>query len=433
MSLAVALSSRLARGRQSLGAMRNPEFRKYWFATLASVLGFQMVSFSQLWLVRQLEPNPLWLGAVGLATGVPSIALTLFGGVLADRVDQRRLIMVTQTLTGVFTALLATLTLLDVVQVWHILAIAFLIGAVNAFDGPARQAIFPDLIERKDLMNAVALNSSIWQGSRMVAPMLAGIIVAAFGTETALFVGAAGFLSMAALISSLKISQAQKQRGRSALQDLFQGAKFVRDSSLFSSLIAMTFFNSFFGMAYLQLMPIFTIDILHKSAAAQGALMSAGGIGALLGTACAAFLGRFPRRGLLILAGSLLFGGMIVGFGLSHWYGLSLGLLLLAGFCQSIYMISIMSTLQMKVPDELRGRVMGIYGMTYNLMPLGGMLAGGVASVLSAPFAVAAGGGAVSGYALLNGAFSRTVRGLKADPPHAGGREAEAGRAGAWR
>lgn len=426
MSLALAVSSRLARGRESLGAMRNPEFRKYWFATLASVLGFQMVNFSQLWLVRQLEPNPLWLGAVGLATGVPSIVLTLFGGVLADRVDQRRLIMATQTLTGVFTALLATLTLLDVVQVWHILAIAFLIGAVNAFDGPARQALFPDLIERKDLMNAVALNSSIWQGSRMVAPMLAGIIVAAFGTETALFVGTAGFLGMAVLVSRIKVPAIQRQRGHSALQDLFQGAKFVRDNSLFSSLMAMTFFNSFFGMAYLQLMPIFTIDILHKSAAAQGALMSAGGIGALLGTVCSAFLGRFPRRGLLILAGSLLFGGLIVGFGLSHWYGLSLGLLFLAGFCQSIYTIAIMSTLQMRVPGQLRGRVMGIYGMTYNLMPLGGMLAGGVASVLSAPFAVAAGGGAVSGFAVISGAFNRTIRQLRADPKPSGAEHAHA-------
>lgn len=420
MANGASLSGRLGRGRVALGAMRYPEFRKYWLATLASVIGFQMVMFSQLWLVRQLEEDPLWLGFVGLANGIPSIVLTLFGGVVADRIDQKRLIMLTQTLMGSLVLLLAVLTFLRVVEVWHVIAIAFFSGAVNAFDAPARQTIFVNLIDRKEMVSAVALNSSIWPGSRMVAPMFAGVIIAAFSTATSLFIGAAGYLAMAVLIARLKAPPVTRSPRHGALHDLMQGARYVRDNVLFSSLIGMTFFNSFFGMAYLQLMPIFTIDVLKKSAAAQGALMSASGIGALLGTAVAALLGRVQRRGLLIVLGSACVGMLIVGFGLSHWYALSLTFLFLAGFCQSIYMISIMSTLQMKVPDELRGRVMGIHGMTYNLMPLGGMLAGGVASVLSAPFAVAIGGGAVSGFALFNGAFNRTVRGLKAEQEPAG-------------
>ncbi|MBM3945881.1 MAG: MFS transporter [SAR202 cluster bacterium] len=424
-----SLNGRTKRRGIPLGAMRYPEFRKYWFATLASVIGFQMVMFSQLWLVRQLEESPLWLGAVGMANGVPSIVLTLFGGVLADRIPQKRLIMLTQTLMGSLVLLLAVLTMLGVVEVWHVLAIGFVSGAVNAFDAPARQAIFPNLIERKEMVSAVALNSSIWQGTRMVAPMFSGIIIAAFGTSTSLFIGAAGFLSMAVLISRLNVPLVTRTRRNSAVHDLVEGARYVRDNVLFSSLIGMTFFNSFFGMAYLQLMPIFTIDVLKKSAAAQGALMSAGGVGALLGTAVVALLGRVRRRGLLIVFGSACFGMLIVGFGLSHWYLLSIAFLFLSGFFQSVYMISIMSTLQMKVPDDLRGRVMGIYGMTYNLMPLGGMLAGGVASALSAPFAVAVGGGAVTGFALFNGAFHRTVRGLRAEMSQDGGREAAAGAA----
>ena len=414
--MAQAYKTRLAKGTQVLSALRYPQYRKYWFATLASVSGFQIVMFSQLWLVRQLEENPIWLGSVGLALGVPAILLNLFGGVVADKFDQRRLIMVTQALSGSFIFLLATLTLLGVVQVWHILAIAFCTGAVQAFDQPARAAIFPHLIDRKDLMNAVALDSAIWQGMRIIAPAMAGIIIATASTEASLYVGSAGFLGMVALISWLKVPPIQRAEGGSPLQNLFQGAQFVRNNSLFSSLIAMTFFNSFFGMAYIQLMPIFTIDVLHKGATAQGVLLSAGGVGALLGTVTVAIMGRFPHRGWLILGGSALYGGFVAGFGLSHWYYVSMGVLFLAGYAQSIYMILLMGTLQMRVPDELRGRVMGIYGMTYNIMPLGGMLSGVIASVLSAPFAVALGGSAVSGFAFLSGIFNRQIRRLGNEP-----------------
>ncbi|MBI4300459.1 MAG: MFS transporter [Chloroflexi bacterium] len=411
-----AIGSHLTRNRGMLGAMRYPEYRKYWFATLASVIGFQMVTFSQLWLIRQLEKDPIWLGSVGLATGMPAIVLNLFGGVVADRLDQRRLIMATQTASATLILLLATLTLLGIVQVWHVLVIAFCNGTVQAFDQPARQAILPHLIDRKDLMNAVALNSSIWQGTRIVAPMLAGLIIAAAGTEASLYAGSAGFLSMVFLISRLKVPQIERPTHGTPLQNLLQGARFVRDNSLFSSLIGMTFFNSFFGLAYIQLMPIFAVDILHKGATAQGTLAGAGGIGALLGTAAVALMGRFAHRGWLLLGGSAIFGGFVVAFGLSHWYYVSIGLLFLAGFSQSVYMISVMSTLQARVPDQLRGRVMGIYGMTYNIMPVGGMASGLIASSLGAPFAVALGGSAVSGFAFLSGAFNRRVRRLGSEP-----------------
>lgn len=409
------MNSSLARAKQALGAMRYPEYRKYWFATLASVSGFQIVMFSQFWLVRQLEEDPIWLGAVGLATGLPAILLNLFGGVLADRVDQRRLIMFTQATTGCLVFLLATLTLLDIVKVWHVLAIAFCSGAIQAFDQPARHALFPHLIERKELMTAVALNSSIWQGTRIVAPAIAGMVIAVAGTEAALYAGSGGFLTMGLLTTRLKVPPIPKAISNNALADLLQGARFVRDNSLFSSLIAMTFFNSFFGMSYIALMPVFTVDILGKGATAQGILVSASGAGALLGTASAAMLGTFQKRGWLILLGGAFSGGFLIAFGLSEWFLLSIGCLFLIGFFQSIYMISIMTTLQMRVPDELRGRVMGIYSMTYSIMPLGAMVGGLLASLASAPFAMVFGGSAVSGFAFLSGTINRKVRQLRSD------------------
>lgn len=402
-------------GLKVLGAMRYSEFRKYWFATLASVIGFQMFMFSQLWLVRQLEENPIWLGALGLATGIPAIVLNLFGGVVADRFDRKRVIMGTQILSGLLIFILAILTFLEIVLVWHVLFIAFLNGAVRAFNQPAHQALFPHLIERSALMNAVALTSSIWQSTRVMAPAFAGIIISIFDTEVSLFVSSLAFLvgfTLMALVNAPSIPKAER---KGAIHDLLLGARFVLHDALFSTLIAMTFFNSFFGMIYLQLMPVFVVDILNMGAKAQGFLVSVGGIGALLGTLVATVLGRFPHRGWLILSGSTLFGGFIFSFGLSGVFVLSLVLIFLAGFFQSIYMISIMTSLQMRVPDELRGRVMGIYGMTYNLMPMGGMLGGVIASVVGAPFAVAFGGSAVSGFSILMAIKNRNIRQLGND------------------
>lgn len=402
---------------QALGSMRYPEFRKYWLATLASVLGFQMFMFSQLWLMRQLEENPIWLGALGMASGVPAVVLNLFGGVVADRFDRRRVIMTTQILSGILIFSLATLTILGIVEVWHLLLIAFCYGAVGAFNQPAHQALFPHLIERQELMNAVALTSAIWQSNRVMAPALAGVIIAIFSTEFSLYVASFAFLVGFLLMLWVNAPEIPRGKRQGAIQDLFQGARFVIHDSLFSTLIALTFFNSFFGMSYLQLMPIFVVDILKMGARAQGFLVSFGGIGALLGTFTATVLGKFPHRGWLILSGSMLFGGFILGFGLSQLYMISLGCLFFAGFFQSIYMISVMTSLQMRVPDELRGRVMGIYGMTYNLMPLGGMVGGIVASVFSAPFAVSLGGSAVSGFSVMMTGFNRSIRHLGHDLP----------------
>jgi MFS family permease len=408
----VSLYNLGGRWLKPMGAMRYSEYRKYWVATTASVLGFHMVMFAQLWLVRQLEENPIWLGAVGLATGAPAVLLTLFGGVIADKMDQRRLIMTTQTLLALLTVVLGLLTLLDIVQVWHILLIALLGGAIQAFDNPARMALFPHLVHRDELVNAVALTSSIWPMSRIIAPAITGIIIVIGSTEASLFTAGFGFFGMAIIISRLNIPPIPRSTGKSTMNDLLDGARFVRNNSIFASLITMSFFNSFFGLGYMQLMPVFTVDILQKGAAAQGSLVSAGGVGAFLGTISIAFLGRFPHQGWLIIVGSALFGAFIAGFGLSHWFNVSIVLLFLASFLQSIYLVSIISTLQMRVPDELRGRVMSIYGMTFNIMPIGGMFAGIVASIASAPIAVAIGGGAVSIFSVFSALTNRQVRHL---------------------
>ena len=395
-------------------AFRYPAFRIFWYGMLASVSGFQMLRFGQFWLIFQITESPLALGYVGLANGVPAVLLNLFGGVAADKIDQRRLIMVAQSIIAVLVFVLATLTLLDIVKVWHILTMAFLAGAVEAFDQPARRALFPHLIDRKDMMSAVAMNSAIWPGTRIMAPAVAGLIIAWAGTATTFYISAAGFLTMAVVVYGLKVPKVASRPSTSTIHDLREGLSFVGKNSMFSYLIGMTFFSSFFGMAYIPLMPLFATEILRVGAAGQGWLMGLGGVGSLLTTIWFAAKGGNVSRSLLIIGGGMMSGISVVAFALtSIWIGsfvLALALMFLVGVFNTMQNTALQASMQMLVPDHIRGRVMGLYGMTYNIRPLGGMQAGALAGLITAPFAIAVGGLAVTIFAIGSAVASRNVR-----------------------
>ena len=397
-------------------ALTYPAYRDYWLGTIASVLGFQMFMFGQLWLMHQLRDAPIFLGFVGLAQAAPAVALTLFGGVFADRVNRRALIITTQITNAVLILALGVLTATGLVQPWEILMIGFITGAVNAFDQPTRQAIFPQLIERRAMVSAVALNSSVWQGMRIVAPAVAGFVIAVSGTAIVFFLAAAGFLVMAAVMFRLKIAPLPEKAKSSPMKDMADGLKFIKGDSVFSFLIGMTFFSSFFGMAHLTLMPIFAVDILHQGAKGQGILLSLSGVGALTATIWLSSQANFHRKGLLIIGSAVLYGLTIVAFALSARYvnsfPLAMGLMLASGVFNSLYMVSVMSSLQMLVPDQMRGRVMGFFGMTYNLMPLGGLVAGAAASVISTPFAVSLGAFLVVVFALGPAMANKQIRNI---------------------
>ena len=397
-------------------ALRYPQYRNYWFGTLASVCGFQMLMFAQGWLTYELTGSPLYLGYVAVASAVPSIALNLFGGVFADRLDKRKLIFYTQLLTAAIIFTLAFLTLFKVVRVEHIIALAFAAGAVNAFDQPARQALYPHLIDRRVIMSAVALNSAIWQGTRIVAPAVAGLIIGLIGTATAIFIAGAGFVVMAVVILALRLPRIESGSTGSAFGALWEGLRFISGNTIFSFLIAMTFFNSFFGMAYITMMPAFAVDVLKVGPDGQGILMTVGGVGALGVTMLLSSAGNFHRKGLLIIGGGLAFGLSIVAFALTSMFigsfYLALALMFVMGISSSTYMISIMSSLQLLVPDRMRGRVMGFYGMTWSIMPLGGMQAGAIAAFVGVPVAVAIGGGFVAAFALGPALVNRQVRNI---------------------
>ena len=397
-------------------ALRYRDYRNYWFGTLASVTGFQMFQFGQLWLIYELTESPLYLGYVGLAQAIPAIVLNLVGGVVADRFNRRILILSTQILNAALIAILATLTLLGQVEVWHVLVIAFCSGAVNAFDQPARQAIYPTLITPSVMTSAVALNSAIWQGVRIIAPALAGFIISAAGTSTVFYLASVGFIVMAFVMVRLTVPPSEDRPPTSPIGDLVQGLKFIKDNFIFTFLIGMTFFNSFFGMSYMTMMPVFAVDILKVGAEGQGQLLSISGLGALLITLFLGSRSHLAHEGFRVIGGAVLFGITVAAFAItSQFVGsfpLALTLMFIIGVCSSIYMIAIMTSLQLMVPDNMRGRVMGFYSMTWSILPLGGMQAGAIANAIGAHWALVIGGAAVVLFALGPAMLNHQIRNL---------------------
>ncbi len=418
-----------------LPALSYAPYRRYWTGAVTSVAGYNLVYFAQLWLVYQISPSPLYLGLVGTANAVPAFVLTFAGGVYADRIDRRKLILGSQVILVALAGVMAALDFWDAVRLWHILIVAGVAGSVSAFDMPARQAFYPGLVDRRDLTSAVALNASVWQGMRVAAPAAAGFLIALTTTSVVFVIGGVGFGVMATLLLGVRpllqseppatnpeandegVATGQK----TAAGQLVEGFGFVRKRPEFRFLIGMVMFSSFFGGGYLILMPVFAVDILDVGARGQGVLLAATGVGSLTVTLWMATRGRLKGSGILVVGGAALSGLSVAGFALTaryvSSYPLAIGLMFTTGLFTSTYMVSIMAALQGMVPDRLRGRVMALYGISWSVMLLGGLQAGLIANYIGAPASVAIGGLLVTGFAFGPALASRSIRGLGADEP----------------
>ena len=347
------------------------------------------------------------LGLAGAVTGIATIIVTLFGGVLADRVNKRLLLMATSLMVAGLLFLLATLDVTDVVKVWHVVAIASAIGVVVGFGSPARQSIFPLLINRRDqMMSAVALNSVVWQGTRIIVHAIGGFALAYFGTHSVFFAGAVGFALMFFIMMTVHVDEGERGPARNALSELWEGVQFVAAHRLFAVLIPLTYANMFFGVSYMQLIPVFADAYAEQSDQALGFLFGLAGVGSICGTFAVARVRSYLPVGWLMIIGSSVGSMAIIAFGVWTHFGpdpsgyanpiispmflLSAALMFIAGTFNSMFMISSMTVLQLRVPSALRGRVMGIYVMTFSFIGVGGLLAGGVAQLINASFAVAA-------------------------------------------
>jgi MFS family permease len=343
------------------------------------------------------------LGYLGLAQGVPLVVFQLFGGVLADRINRLRLLIVTQTLTALVLTAAFAVTVLGLAGLPHLLALAALSNTFRAFDDPTRMALIPQLIDRRRLPNAIALGSIPWQAGRMIGPSITGVLIATFGGAVGL--GLAAFTSYAALLlySRLRLEGGSPAGdGQRLLRSLADGLSFVGRDFVFASLIALALFNSLFALSYVTVLPIFADWYFGTGSAGYGLLNAAHGAGALAGTLIVAtIIHRIRRPGTVLLLAAALVGAELMVFAASRGMGLAMAMLALVGFSNTFYLTQVSTLLQQKVPDHFRGRVMGIYSLCWNLLPLGGLLAGAVAAAASARVAVLLGGALVAATALL--------------------------------
>jgi MFS family permease len=413
-------------------ALAAPQYRRFWFGSLASVGATQLLIIGQGVLVFDLSGSEFLLGLAGAVTGIATIIVTLFGGVVADRVNKRMLLAATSLLVAGLLFLLATLDVMEVVRVWHVIAIASAIGIVVGFDSPARQSIFPLLIDGRDqMMSAVALNSVVWQGTRIIVPAIGGFALAYFGTHSVFFAGAVGFTMMFFVMLTIRLDQDQRAPGRNVLSELWDGVRYVTSNKLFAVLIPVTYANMFFGVSYMQLIPVFADAYESQSDQALGFLFMLAGVGSLTGTFAIRRVRAYLPVGWLMILGSTLGSASIVALGvwthfgpdpsgyanpiLSPMFFVSTALMFFAGTFNSMFLISSMTVLQLRVPVELRGRVMGIYGMTFSLIPVGGLLSGSVAQLVNASFAVALSAAVMLGIMVIVTTIQPVLRQLRAE------------------
>ena len=366
-------------------------FRLYWFGHLTAVAGHQMLILAHGWLAWELTGSEYVLGALGLVAAAPAIALTLFGGAAADKLELRRFLMLLQYVTALLLLALATLVTTGLVQVWHVFAVAAIHGGIQAFDHPARQALFPHLLDRSHLMNAVSLNSMIWPGTRIFGPALAGFTIdyvadytgaPLSGAGAAYYVAAATYLAFGLLLLPVRVPFIERTRGGNFVRTLLGGLSFVWTRKLFRSLIGLNYLDIFFLASHTALLPVFADVVFRGDGSTLGTLYVVSGIGALLGALVAANLGYFPKRGWLILLGAGIHAFFLTLIGCSGAFPLALGMLLMAGVGLSFFMVSTQTSVQTRVPDQYRGRVMAIWGMNYSVvLPLGQLQMGAVAGL----------------------------------------------------
>lgn len=384
-------------------SLRHRNFQLFFSGQLISLIGTWMQNIAQAWLVYRLTGSSFLLGFVGFMGQFPVFLLAPLGGMAADRWNRHRVVIGTQTSSMILALILALLTLTHTVRVWEIAALAAMLGAVNAFDIPARQSFLIDMVGREDLMNAIALNSSMFNGARVIGPAIAGLLVAWIGEGWCFFANGVSYLAVIAGLLLMKLGPLhQVVKEAPALEHIAEGFRFVRQTAPIKALMLLIGLVSLVAVPYSVLMPIFADRILHGGARALGTLMGAAGIGALLGALTLATRRGVHGLGRWIAFSAMSFGISLILFSFSRWLWLSVTLLVPVGYSVMLQMSSSNTLIQAMVPDEFRGRAMAAYTMMFmGMAPMGSLFAGGVAARIGAPWTVAIGGlGAVAGGAL---------------------------------
>jgi MFS family permease len=377
-----------------LRALRHRNFQLFFAGNIVSLVGTWMQTVAESWLIYRLTGSSLLLGAIGFANQMPAFLLGPVGGHVADRYDRRRVLVVTQAAAMTLAFILAGLTLAHVIREWHIFVLATCLGVVNAFDLPARQAFLVQMVERDDLINAIALNSSMFNGARIVGPAVAGLLVAAIGEGWCFFANGVSYIAVIVSLLMMSVPRlAPRGVASSALANIREGLRYVAVTRPIRALLLLLAVVSFTSMPYAVLMPIFADRILHTGPRGLGILMGCSGAGALVGSILLAMRSTVYGLGRWVMFAAAGLGATLILFGLSKSFALSCVILFFVGFSMIVQMSSSNTLIQSMVPDELRGRVMAAYTMTFmGSGPLGSLLAGTVAQSIGAPETLAIGG-----------------------------------------
>lgn len=377
-----------------LRALRHRNYQLFFSGQLISLIGTWMQSVAESWLIYRLTGSSVLLGFIGFSAQIPVFLLAPVGGLVADRFNRHRILLVTQTSAMLLVSALAMVTLLGRVETWHIFTLAALLGVVNAFDIPARQSFVVEMVGKEDLVNAIALNSSMFNGARMVGPAVAGILVGAIGEGWCFFANAVSYIAvLTGLLLMNVVPRLRQPEPGSAVVRMKEGFGFVWRTRPVRALILLLGVVSLMGMPYAVLMPIFANRILHGGPSSLGLLMGATGVGALAGALTLAARRGVSGLGSWISYAAAGFGGGLILFSFSRSFWLSALLLIPVGFSMMVQMASSNTLVQMMVPDHLRGRVMAVYSMMFmGMAPLGALMAGLLADRLGAPATVALGG-----------------------------------------
>jgi MFS family permease len=389
-------------------ALRHRNFQLFFAGQLISLIGTWMQTVAQSWLVYKLTGSGLLLGAVGFASQIPVFLIAPIGGITADRVNRQKVVIATQTASMILALILAALTLTHRVHVWHIFVLASLLGVVNAFDIPGRQSFLVDMVGKEDLMNAIALNSSMFNGARIIGPAVAGVLVARLGEGWCFFVNGVSYIAVIVGLLLMRVdSPARASLGASPIAHIIEGFRFVERTGPIRALLLLLGLVSAVGMPYTVLMPIFADRILHRGgqefatlmgshdlgAVRLGILMGAAGVGALMGALTLALRSGVKGLARWITVCCAGFGVSLILFSFSKSFWLSVALLMPVGYFIMLQMASSNTLIQVMVPDELRGRVMAVYSMMFmGMAPLGALLGGALSDRLGAPWTVAIGG-----------------------------------------
>jgi MFS family permease len=364
---------------QVVRALRNRDFRLFWGGNFLSNIGTWMQNVAQGWLVLTLTGSAFWLGVVGFAASIPFLLFTLFGGVIADRANKRRLLLVTQTVMMLLAFTMALLTWLNVITVWEVIALSFLNGMANAMNTPSYQALVPRLVPREDLTNAIALNSAQFNMSRILGPTLGGYAMALVGMAGNFFLNGLSFLAVLFALTRIHYPEQEQKIHPSYWTSLRQGFGYLRRQAQMRVLLWMVAVSSFLVLPFITFIPYFARMQLHVGETGLGWLMAASGLGAVLGAVKVAAKGVIRNRGRVVVIAGVIFFCAVIGLCYSQIFVLSQCFVLVEGYSAIVMISSFNVAMQHLSSDEMRGRVLSIYATCFlGLPPIGALLVGGL-------------------------------------------------------